>query len=160
MNEIFLMPIVVYLAFTGKGIFLPIIYYRFLLLRYSSERNPYKYVHIFSCCKISRVITHWHLVACVSNSWTLPPCNSASALAARPLCATSSSRDRKWSSVWRRNHKRKRNEWHRGIHNLHAELGINKKREFGISLFFRRLNFDCTSSANRTLRRILYGKYL
>lgn len=41
MNEIFLMPIVVYLAFTGKGIFLPIIYYRFLLLRYSSERNPY-----------------------------------------------------------------------------------------------------------------------
>lgn len=41
MNEIFLMPIVVYLAFTGNGIFLPIIYYRFLLLRYSSERNPY-----------------------------------------------------------------------------------------------------------------------
>lgn len=41
MNEIFLMPMVVYLAFTGNGIFLPIIYYRFLLLRYASERNPY-----------------------------------------------------------------------------------------------------------------------
>jgi len=41
MNEIFLMPMVIYLAFTGHGIFLPIIYYRFLLLRYSSERNPY-----------------------------------------------------------------------------------------------------------------------
>jgi len=42
MNEIFMMPISVYLAFTGNGIFLPIMYYRFLLMRYCSERNPYK----------------------------------------------------------------------------------------------------------------------
>ncbi|CAG5084268.1 Oidioi.mRNA.OKI2018_I69.PAR.g10597.t1.cds [Oikopleura dioica] len=41
MNEIFMMPITVYLAFTGNGIFLPIMYYRFLLMRYCSERNPY-----------------------------------------------------------------------------------------------------------------------
>jgi len=41
MSEIFLMPLVIYFAFTGAGLFTPLIYYRFLVLRYSSERNPY-----------------------------------------------------------------------------------------------------------------------
>ena len=41
-TEIFIMPAVFLMTFTGKcSLFLPIIYYRFLLLRYSSRRNPY-----------------------------------------------------------------------------------------------------------------------
>merc|ERR1712137_1539481 len=41
MSEIFLMPIIIYFAFTGAGFFTPIFYYRFIVLRYTSERNPY-----------------------------------------------------------------------------------------------------------------------
>jgi transmembrane protein 33 len=41
-SEIFLMPTVIFLLFTGQGSFLlPFLYYRFLALRYSSRRNPY-----------------------------------------------------------------------------------------------------------------------
>lgn len=41
-TEIFIMPAVFLMTFTGRcTIFLPVIYYRFLLLRYSSRRNPY-----------------------------------------------------------------------------------------------------------------------
>ncbi|CAL1546278.1 unnamed protein product [Lymnaea stagnalis] len=41
-TEIFLMPAIVILIFSGKAtIFLPFIYYRFLALRYTSRRNPY-----------------------------------------------------------------------------------------------------------------------
>lgn len=40
--EIFIMPLVVVLVFLGKaGIMTPLVYYQFLLLRYSSRRNPY-----------------------------------------------------------------------------------------------------------------------
>ena len=46
MSEIFLMPIIIYFAFTGAGFFTPIFYYRFIVLRYTSERNPYKYVQL------------------------------------------------------------------------------------------------------------------
>lgn len=41
-TEIFLMPAIVVLIFSGKAtIFMPFLYYRFLTLRYSSRRNPY-----------------------------------------------------------------------------------------------------------------------
>lgn len=41
-NEIFLMPALVFMIFTGhSSLLLPFIYYRFLTLRYSSRRNPY-----------------------------------------------------------------------------------------------------------------------
>lgn len=41
-TEIFIFPAVFLMTFTGKcSIFLPVIFYRFLLLRYSSRRNPY-----------------------------------------------------------------------------------------------------------------------
>ncbi|XP_005093848.1 transmembrane protein 33 [Aplysia californica] len=41
-TEIFLMPAIVILVFSGKAsFFLPFLYYRFLTLRYSSRRNPY-----------------------------------------------------------------------------------------------------------------------
>lgn len=41
-SEIFLMPTIIFLLFTGQGSFLlPFFYYRFLSLRYSSRRNPY-----------------------------------------------------------------------------------------------------------------------
>lgn len=41
-NEIFLMPAVTIMVFSGKAtLFMPFIYYRFLTLRYSSRRNPY-----------------------------------------------------------------------------------------------------------------------
>ncbi|KAK7096755.1 transmembrane protein 33-like [Littorina saxatilis] len=41
-NEIFLMPAVIVMVFSGKGsFFLPFVYYRFLTLRYQSRRNPY-----------------------------------------------------------------------------------------------------------------------
>lgn len=41
-NEIFLMPAVIVMVFSGKAsFFLPFVYYRFLTLRYSSRRNPY-----------------------------------------------------------------------------------------------------------------------
>ncbi|KAJ8298374.1 hypothetical protein KUTeg_024905 [Tegillarca granosa] len=41
-TEIFLMPTVFFMMFTGKcSVFLPIVYYRFLTLRYASRRNPY-----------------------------------------------------------------------------------------------------------------------
>ncbi|CAD5120294.1 DgyrCDS8869 [Dimorphilus gyrociliatus] len=41
-TEIFLMPLVVFMIFSGKAmIFLPFLYYRFLSLRYASVRNPY-----------------------------------------------------------------------------------------------------------------------
>uniref|UniRef100_A0A0K0DZ44 Transmembrane protein 33 n=1 Tax=Strongyloides stercoralis TaxID=6248 RepID=A0A0K0DZ44_STRER len=41
-GEIFMFPILFGLIFTGKGtIILPIAYYKFLCLRYSSRRNPY-----------------------------------------------------------------------------------------------------------------------
>ncbi|KAK2157437.1 hypothetical protein LSH36_191g00009 [Paralvinella palmiformis] len=41
-TEIFLMPAILFMMFTGHAsIFLPFIYYRFLTLRYSSRRNPY-----------------------------------------------------------------------------------------------------------------------
>merc|ERR1711970_1609402 len=62
MNEIFLLPITIYLAFTGNGIFLPVIYYRFMVLRYSSERNPY-----------SRM-TFYHLRIQSSNFANKPSC--------------------------------------------------------------------------------------
>jgi len=40
--EIFLMPLVIMLVFMGRaGIMTPFIYYHFLVLRYSSRRNPY-----------------------------------------------------------------------------------------------------------------------
>lgn len=40
--EIFLMPAVIVMVFSGKcTIFHPFVYYRFLALRYSSRRNPY-----------------------------------------------------------------------------------------------------------------------
>lgn len=40
--EIFLMPLVVIMVFLGRaGIMTPFIYYHFLVLRYSSRRNPY-----------------------------------------------------------------------------------------------------------------------
>ncbi|VDN22137.1 unnamed protein product [Gongylonema pulchrum] len=39
-SEIFLMPMIVVMVFTGKAsIFLPFIYYRFITLRYMSRRN-------------------------------------------------------------------------------------------------------------------------
>lgn len=41
-TEIFLMPTIIFLAFTGRAsILLPFVYYRFLSLRYTSQRNPY-----------------------------------------------------------------------------------------------------------------------
>jgi len=41
-TEIFLMPAVVVMIFSGKAsFFLPFLYYRFLTLRYASRRNPY-----------------------------------------------------------------------------------------------------------------------
>lgn len=41
-TEIFIMPAIIFMMFVGKcSFFLPIIYYRFLSLRYSSRRNPY-----------------------------------------------------------------------------------------------------------------------
>lgn len=41
-SEIFLMPLVIMLVFLGRaGIMTPFIYYHFLVLRYSSRRNPY-----------------------------------------------------------------------------------------------------------------------
>lgn len=41
-TEIFLMPAILFMMFTGHAsIFLPFIYYRFLTLRYGSRRNPY-----------------------------------------------------------------------------------------------------------------------
>lgn len=41
-NEIFLMPAVIIMVFSGKASFiLPFVYYRFLTLRYTSRRNPY-----------------------------------------------------------------------------------------------------------------------
>ncbi|XP_076468316.1 transmembrane protein 33-like [Babylonia areolata] len=41
-NEIFLMPAVVVMVFSGKAsFFIPFVYYRFLTLRYASRRNPY-----------------------------------------------------------------------------------------------------------------------
>ncbi|XP_072424299.1 transmembrane protein 33 [Chiloscyllium punctatum] len=41
-NEIFLMPATVFMLLSGTGSLLqPFIYYRFLVLRYSSQRNPY-----------------------------------------------------------------------------------------------------------------------
>lgn len=40
--EIFIMPLAVVLVFLGKaGIMTPLVYYQFLVLRYSSRRNPY-----------------------------------------------------------------------------------------------------------------------
>lgn len=42
MNEILLMPLSVFLAFTGRGtLLMPFLYFRFLGLRYASQRNPY-----------------------------------------------------------------------------------------------------------------------
>lgn len=42
MCEIILMPIVIFMAFTGRvSIFVPFIFFKFLTLRYSSQRNPY-----------------------------------------------------------------------------------------------------------------------
>ncbi|XP_014768673.1 transmembrane protein 33 [Octopus bimaculoides] len=41
-NEIFLMPGIVLMIFSGKAsLLLPFIYYRFITMRYSSRRNPY-----------------------------------------------------------------------------------------------------------------------
>lgn len=41
-SEIFLMPALIFMTFGGKcTIFHPFVYYRFLSLRYSSNRNPY-----------------------------------------------------------------------------------------------------------------------
>ncbi|XP_060065288.1 transmembrane protein 33-like [Ylistrum balloti] len=41
-TEIFIMPTIVFMMLSGRcSLFLPIIYYRFLILRYSSRRNPY-----------------------------------------------------------------------------------------------------------------------
>lgn len=41
-SEIFLMPLAVVLTFMGKaGLMTPIVYYHFLVMRYSSRRNPY-----------------------------------------------------------------------------------------------------------------------
>ncbi|KAK6168348.1 hypothetical protein SNE40_020902 [Patella caerulea] len=41
-NEIFLMPAIIILSFTGKAsLFMPFVYYRFLSMRYASRRNPY-----------------------------------------------------------------------------------------------------------------------
>ncbi|XP_046326834.2 transmembrane protein 33-like [Haliotis rufescens] len=41
-NEIFLMPAIILMIFSGKSsLILPFVYYRFLSLRYSSRRNPY-----------------------------------------------------------------------------------------------------------------------
>jgi hypothetical protein len=41
-NEIFLMPSFVFLILTGQSsILTPFLYYRFLSLRYASQRNPY-----------------------------------------------------------------------------------------------------------------------
>lgn len=40
--EIFIMPLAIVLVFLGKaGIMTPLVYYQFLVLRYSSRRNPY-----------------------------------------------------------------------------------------------------------------------
>lgn len=40
--EIFVMPLAIVLVFIGKaGIMTPLVYYQFLVLRYSSRRNPY-----------------------------------------------------------------------------------------------------------------------
>ncbi|PAA91622.1 hypothetical protein BOX15_Mlig003962g5, partial [Macrostomum lignano] len=42
LNEIFLMPAVILMLFTGYGsIVTPFLYYKFLILRYCSNRNPY-----------------------------------------------------------------------------------------------------------------------
>ena len=42
MNEILLMPLTVFLTFTGRSTLLtPFLYFRFLVLRYASLRNPY-----------------------------------------------------------------------------------------------------------------------
>lgn len=41
-SEIFIMPITVLFVFSGKaGLMTPLVYYQFLVLRYSSRRNPY-----------------------------------------------------------------------------------------------------------------------
>ncbi|KAL4230159.1 Transmembrane protein 33 [Mactra antiquata] len=41
-SEIFLMPALIFMTFSGKcTIFHPFVYYRFLTLRYASRRNPY-----------------------------------------------------------------------------------------------------------------------
>ncbi|XP_013791999.1 transmembrane protein 33-like isoform X1 [Limulus polyphemus] len=41
-TEIFLMPLTLFMIFTGRGSLLtPFVYYRFLTLRYASRRNPY-----------------------------------------------------------------------------------------------------------------------
>uniref|UniRef100_A0A1A9V182 Uncharacterized protein n=1 Tax=Glossina austeni TaxID=7395 RepID=A0A1A9V182_GLOAU len=41
-SEIFIMPLAVILTFTGRaGLMTPIVYYHFLVMRYSSRRNPY-----------------------------------------------------------------------------------------------------------------------
>lgn len=48
MSEIILMPIVVFMAFTGRvSIFVPFIFFKFLTLRYSSRRNPYSRVMFY-----------------------------------------------------------------------------------------------------------------
>lgn len=41
-TEIFLMPLTIFMIFSGQGnILTPYIYYRFVILRYASRRNPY-----------------------------------------------------------------------------------------------------------------------
>lgn len=41
-TEVFMMPMIIFMLFTGRGtLFQPFVYYRFLSLRYSSRRNPY-----------------------------------------------------------------------------------------------------------------------
>jgi hypothetical protein len=41
-NEIFMMPMIIFMMFTGNSsLLLPFIYYRFITLRYASRRNPY-----------------------------------------------------------------------------------------------------------------------
>ncbi|TMW39763.1 hypothetical protein DOY81_015156, partial [Sarcophaga bullata] len=41
-SEIFIMPLAVVLTFMGRaGLMTPIVYYHFLVMRYSSRRNPY-----------------------------------------------------------------------------------------------------------------------
>lgn len=42
LNEILLIPTIVFMILTGKcGLFVPFIYYRFISMRYQSRRNPY-----------------------------------------------------------------------------------------------------------------------
>lgn len=86
-TEIFLMPIVVFMIFSAKAmIFLPLLYYRFLSLRYASVRNPYsrqlfyelriaaeRFVYDNRCPAFIRNVVHKFIAFVISRAPTPTP---------------------------------------------------------------------------------------